>query len=687
MTNRSNFPMPSSHRPAGREPEDDVFAGFDEDPLVELARIVSEGTGTRNVSEPHLEDPASAATDYDYRYDAEPAGPTEADWSANDRDETDPYQETSPLEDAEHYPFDPDEGYGEESATIGRDAPHGGVRDTYYGEEALAAEADRLGIAPDYAADHDAAASAYAEDPALSARYDQDVPYQTYDAPAHEPTTSHVPNDTLAADLTAGLEDELRSAVDAGVGEQLASQFDTQDEDLFEESGPAAPYQPTAYAEEEQPAAFAEEDEWDHEVEPAYASPAYPSSVAAPYGAAEGYDYDYDEEPPAEGYDIDAVARAMHESDPALFGHGVLPPHSAAEEAAAPEGRRRRGFMAAAVVGGLVVVGGGALAMMNIGGGEADAGPPPVIVADAGPLKVYPEPVETDAQPQSKLIYERVGGVTQPHEERLVVQETPPVASLPPAPVDATAPTAANTPASPRRVRTVVVRPDGSIIEAEDADNTADTLPSPTPSESAAAIPQLPTSDASGEQNGAESAPELPAQDVTTAAATPSAPEDDPQVPETPPPSASADGGDSVPKPKPTDVPVRVAAAPAATDSATAATTRSASSGPLDLTSSADQPTRTAAVPAAASATVPSGAYLVQVSSQRTEQQAQTAFADLQRRFPTILGNATPVIQRADLGEKGTFYRVRIASSSREEAERLCNNLKSAGGDCFVRRN
>jgi cell division septation protein DedD len=79
------------------------------------------------------------------------------------------------------------------------------------------------------------------------------------------------------------------------------------------------------------------------------------------------------------------------------------------------------------------------------------------------------------------------------------------------------------------------------------------------------------------------------------------------------------------------------------------------------------------------------GGYLVQVSSQRSEDQALASFASMQSRFPSILGGIRPTIQRADLGEQGIYYRVRIGPwTSRAEATEVCERLQAAGGDCFV---
>ena len=43
-------------------------------------------------------------------------------------------------------------------------------------------------------------------------------------------------------------------------------------------------------------------------------------------------------------------------------------------------------------------------------------------------------------------------------------------------------------------------------------------------------------------------------------------------------------------------------------------------------------------------------------------------------------------VQRADIEGKGVFFRVRMQAESKEEAVRLCERLKSAGGSCFVTR-
>jgi cell division septation protein DedD len=115
----------------------------------------------------------------------------------------------------------------------------------------------------------------------------------------------------------------------------------------------------------------------------------------------------------------------------------------------------------------------------------------------------------------------------------------------------------------------------------------------------------------------------------------------------------------------------------------------------------APQRTRIAAAPSAraptavasansAPAAAPSsgGRYAVQVTSQRSEGEAQTAFRALQAKYPNQLSGRAPIIRRADLGDKGTFYRALVGPfASAEEAAGLCSGLKAAGGNCIVQRN
>jgi cell division septation protein DedD len=82
------------------------------------------------------------------------------------------------------------------------------------------------------------------------------------------------------------------------------------------------------------------------------------------------------------------------------------------------------------------------------------------------------------------------------------------------------------------------------------------------------------------------------------------------------------------------------------------------------------------------------GGYAVQVTSQRSEAEAQTAFRSLQVKYPGQLGGRHPIVRRADLGAKGTFYRALVGPyASMEQAAGVCSSLKAAGGNCIVQRN
>jgi hypothetical protein len=155
---------------------------------------------------------------------------------------------------------------------------------------------------------------------------------------------------------------------------------------------------------------------------------------------------------------------------------------------------------------------------------------------------------------------------------------------------------------------------------------------------------------------------------------------------------------------------VRVASTPPAVETAEAesavsrapatrsvATTREvapprSSHAPLSLAPNAEParpaPVRTASAPAHASAAPAAHGAYVQISSQRSEADAQASFRSLQSKFPEQLGNRQAHIRRADLGSKGTYYRAMVGPfASSGEASEFCGGLKAAGGQCIVSRN
>jgi Transglycosylase SLT domain/SPOR domain len=66
---------------------------------------------------------------------------------------------------------------------------------------------------------------------------------------------------------------------------------------------------------------------------------------------------------------------------------------------------------------------------------------------------------------------------------------------------------------------------------------------------------------------------------------------------------------------------------------------------------------------------------------------ALAAYAELQKRYKTVLGSRQPLLLRSPAGRNAAWYRVRVAAETRGDAERLCASLRAIGGSCLVQRN
>jgi SPOR domain len=105
------------------------------------------------------------------------------------------------------------------------------------------------------------------------------------------------------------------------------------------------------------------------------------------------------------------------------------------------------------------------------------------------------------------------------------------------------------------------------------------------------------------------------------------------------------------------------------------ATEQASNAAPITSTSNAVTP-------------VSNGGYVVQVSSERSDTEAQASFKTLQSRYPTVLGGRSALIRRVDLGEKGIVYRAQVGPfDTVDQARQFCGSLKAAGGHCIVQRN
>jgi len=77
--------------------------------------------------------------------------------------------------------------------------------------------------------------------------------------------------------------------------------------------------------------------------------------------------------------------------------------------------------------------------------------------------------------------------------------------------------------------------------------------------------------------------------------------------------------------------------------------------------------------------------YVVQLSSQRTRAEAIASVSALQKKYSTVLADKVLGIQEANLGSKGIVHRGLIGPPmSTDAANRICSDLKAAGGQCFI---
>ncbi len=77
--------------------------------------------------------------------------------------------------------------------------------------------------------------------------------------------------------------------------------------------------------------------------------------------------------------------------------------------------------------------------------------------------------------------------------------------------------------------------------------------------------------------------------------------------------------------------------------------------------------------------------WTVQLSSQRAPDAAWSVWKKLTARYGRLLSGADPLVYKADLGDQGIFYRLRVHHiDSRHAAQSLCSKLKAHGTSCFV---
>jgi hypothetical protein len=379
-----------------------------------------------------------------------------------------------------------------------------------------------------------------------------------------------------------------------------------------------------------------------------------------------------------------------------------------------PQGR---GKLVAVALAGVVVLGGiGVFALSGSGGATGDK--PLVLKADAHPVKVKPKnPGGMTVPNQDNKVYERVAdGATAvaPEQKKLVSSEEQPVdisaeaknaaSALPGVfegdqitPVDddpavgndtaaAVSPAAAPkedianlikaapkgedrlTPSqsaasgrndsdiltvTPHKVKTMIVRADGTMVPREEP-------VSAEPASVSASQAAAEKAEAATSTNLPSAAP-IPTHDPQAQPAVTAAKAPQPAAPKT---FERADRGQISNAAEVARAPSRPAEQPVA-----ATPQKVASAEPA---------------PAPAPVAEASGDWSVQIASQPTAEAAQKSYQNMARRYASVLGGHAANIVKADIAGKGTYYRVRIAANSKEDAIALCTKYKAAGGSCFV---
>jgi hypothetical protein len=364
-------------------------------------------------------------------------------------------------------------------------------------------------------------------------------------------------------------------------------------------------------------------------------------------------------------------------------------------ERAPARGSRGWGFK----VIGMIVVGvvllAGAAALKHGVPGLPKA--PPFIAADDAPTKVQP-PNEANVQSTGDIAALLMKDSANPTPVKVVNTEEQPVdlrtQTQPPTPAPSAsagqpnaagaAPTLAANPASPvatapdtqivpspaasasvapmfpaaKPVKTVSVRPDGTLIAAADA-----TPSSAAPAPDVVTTPPVKTA----------------VRAVASVVATPEAATPKLELPT----KLSPKSQQRVVAKTDTTAPNADASATPSAPLQLVAPPKPAKPAPMTVGEASAPDSPPAAAPAPAVAAEGGGEWAVQLAAPHSEADAQSAIAKLKGKYADALGDSALTIHQADV--KGqTIYRVRVSGLSRSDAGALCSKLKAGGGDCFI---
>ncbi len=79
-----------------------------------------------------------------------------------------------------------------------------------------------------------------------------------------------------------------------------------------------------------------------------------------------------------------------------------------------------------------------------------------------------------------------------------------------------------------------------------------------------------------------------------------------------------------------------------------------------------------------------SGSAVLQIGAYKSQADADAAWKTYAARHAALLAGYGPDVARADLGDKGVWYRLRVTGfASKDVASAVCDRLKADGGGCF----
>lgn len=340
-----------------------------------------------------------------------------------------------------------------------------------------------------------------------------------------------------------------------------------------------------------------------------------------------------------------------------------IPPDAAEPAVTAKRSKKPLYLTAGVILAGFVMIG---ASLSWRSGGSSPAGVN-IIKAASGPTKVQPEGQATsDASGQPATVLDKSSST--PPVKKVVSRSEAPMdvaaseklprviplgesaassAPIPPPPARTSESVGSAAPPAifpePKKVKTVAVRADGTIISSNSAPAAAPPAPRVMPGSVPPARNATPKSDA---RAAATPAPTLA--DTSTAAPSPSAARAKPPVAPPKPPVAA--------KPAPKKEVAAVAPQDDASDDDAAPEKPAASAG---------------------------GGFAIQLAAPGSESEARQVASRLGEKYSSQLGGRRPSVVKAS---DKAVYRVRVGGLSREAATAGCERIKAAGGACFVAR-